>query len=132
MATADDLEVYLTRLARPFEKVGDQTYLVGLGAEKPPLGVRVSAPVVVFQVDVGALPGGLAPAAEARLYRRLLELNATDLVHVAYGIENGHIALDAAMDLDSLDFREVDAVLADLDLAMAKHVPELRAMARAS
>jgi hypothetical protein len=132
MASPDDLEGYLSRLDRRFEKVGEQTYLVSLGPEKPPLGVRIAAPVVVFQVDVGAVPASAAPAVEARLYRRLLELNASDLVHVAYGIEDGHIVLDAAMDLDSLDFREVEAVLADVDLAVAKHVPDLRRMARAT
>jgi hypothetical protein len=130
MAGTDELEAYLTRLGRRFEKVGGETYLVALGPEQPPLGVRIAAPIVLFQVDVGVLPAGVTSDVEAKLFRRLLELNASDLVHVAYGIENGHIALEAAMDLGSLDPREIESVLAEVDLAMVKHVPELRQMAR--
>ena len=66
------------------------------------------------------------PALEARLFRRLLELNATDLVYVAFGIENARIVIDAALDLSSLDLNELDGVLANLDLAIAEHVPHLR------
>ncbi len=129
MATPDDIEAYLTRLDRRFEKVGDATFLVSLGPGRPPAALRVAPPLIVVQVDVGPAPSG-NPAAEAKLFRRLLELNAKDLLHVAYGIEDGRILLDAALDLPSLDPRELEAVLANMDLAISEHVPELRALAK--
>jgi hypothetical protein len=126
MATsAEDLEAYLRRLDRRFEKVSDQTYIVSLGADQPPAVVRVAPPVVVVQVDVAPAPSG-APPLEAKLFRRLLEFNATDLLHVAYGIEKGRIVIDAALELGTLDLGELEAVLANIDLAIAEHVPVLR------
>jgi hypothetical protein len=126
MATAtDDLAGFLTRLDRAFEKVDAETYLVSLGANQPPAALRLAPPVLVVQVDVAEAPHG-NPALEAKLFRRLLELNATDLVYVAFGIDHGRVVLDAALDIATMDLSELEAVLANLDLAIAEHVPHLR------
>lgn len=125
MTTPDDLEAFLTRLDRRFEKVAGETYLVSLGPNQPPAVLRVEAPVAVVRVDIGPAPTNDAKL-EARLFRRLLELNARDLVHVAYGLDDGRIILDAALELDTLDIGELESVLANLDLALASHVPELK------
>ena len=45
----------------------------------------------------------------ADLNRRLLELNATDLVHGSYGISNGQYVLTEALELEHLDFEEFQA-----------------------
>jgi len=130
MATSnDDVEAFLRRLDRAFEKVNAHTYLVSLGPNLPRAVLRVAAPVLVVQVDVGDAPAG-NPVLEAKLFRRLLELNATDLVYAAFGIESNRIVIDAALELSSMDMNELEAVLANLDLAIAEHVPELRDMVR--
>jgi hypothetical protein len=129
VTSIDDLEAYLTRLDRKFEKVDAQTYLVSLGANLPPAVLRVAAPVVVVQVEMGVTPSGGA-AAEAKLYRKLLELNATDLLHAAYGLAGSRIVLSAALELSSLDINELEAVLANIDMAIAQHVPALRELAK--
>lgn len=130
MATStEDLGAFLTRLDRRFDKVDDNTYLVSLGSGKPPAALRVQTPVVLVQVVVGGAPAGNT-AREAALFRRLLELNATDLMHAAYGIENQQIVLGAALELDTMDIGELEAVLANIDMALAEHVPGLLDMVR--
>jgi hypothetical protein len=130
MATStDDLEAYLTRLDRKFEKVDAQTYLVSLGPNSPVAVLRVASPVVVVQVEVGVAPSSDA-SAETKLFRKLLELNATDLLHAAYGIEGNRIVLSAALELASMDIGELEAVLANIDRAIAEHVPSLRELAK--
>jgi hypothetical protein len=125
MATsAEDLEAYLHRLDRRFEKVDDQTFLVSLGSGQPPAVLRIAAPVVVVQVDIAAVPTG-KPELEATLFRRLLELNAKDLLHVAYGIRDNRIVLGTGLELPSLDLSELESVLSNIDLAIAQHVPLL-------
>jgi hypothetical protein len=64
------------------------------------------------------------------LFRKLLVLNATALVHAAYGIEGEKIVLSAALELKNLDLNELEAVLADLDMALANQVPTLRAIGK--
>ena len=130
MATSpEDLEAYLARLDRRFERLEDGTLLVSLGAGQPQVAIRVAPPVVVVQVDIGGAPKGDAQK-EATIFRRLLELNATDLLHAAYAIENGQIVLAAALEVENLDINELEAVLANIDMALAEHVPVLREMAK--
>lgn len=133
MATSvEDLEGYLDRLGRRYERLEDGTLLIAFGPGQPPVALRVAPPVVLAQAEIGPCPpdgGGRAEGAVA-LYRKLLELNTSGLVHAAYGIEKhergDHIVLASALELANLDLGELEAVLADLDIALAEHVPELR------
>ncbi|HEY4158465.1 MAG TPA: CesT family type III secretion system chaperone [Polyangiaceae bacterium] len=123
----EDLEGYLSRLERRFERAEDGTYLLSMGADRPLVALRVAAPVLVAQVDIGQAPAD--NVAGAVLFRKLLVLNATALVHAAYGIEGDKIVLSAALELKNLDLNELEAVLADLDMALANQVPTLREVA---
>ena len=120
----EDLEGYLSRLERRFERAEDGTYLLSMGVDRPLVALRVAAPVLVAQVDIGPAPTDDASAAP--LFRKLLVLNATALVHAAYGVEGSTIVLSAALELKNLDLNELEAVLADLDMALANQVPTLR------
>jgi hypothetical protein len=122
--TGEDLEGYLLRLERRFERADDGTYLLSMGADRPLVALRVAAPLLVAQLEIGSVP--VDDAAAAPLFRKLLVLNATALVHSAYGIEGDRIVLSAALALQNLDLNELEAVLADLDMALATQVPTLR------
>jgi hypothetical protein len=120
--TAEDVESFLLQLDRRFEMDGGNL-LVSAGPEMPPIAIRVQPPIVAVRVAIGPVP----PDAEhqVRLFRRLLELNATDLMHAAYGIDDHTVVLSAALPLDNLDLNEIEATLSDIDLALARHVPAL-------
>jgi hypothetical protein len=120
----EDLEAYLNRLERRFERVDDGTYLIPMGPQAPPAALRLAPPVLVAQVVIGPAP--TVAENSAPLFRRLLEFNAECLVHAAYGIERDTIVLSAALELDNLDINEIEAVLADLDMALAEQVPAIR------
>lgn len=125
--TDEDLEVHLNKLERRFERTPDGTYLVGVGANQPPVALRLAPPVVVVRVTIGEAPRGDA-ATEATVFRHLLVLNARDLLHAAYGIEGDNIVLSAALENETLDLNELEAVFADVDLALAEHISGLREM----
>ena len=125
----EDIEGYLRKLERRFEKLDESTYLVAAGQNQPPVAVKLAPPVLVVQVRIGAVPTG-DPAREAKLFRRLLELNASALLHAAYGVEGNDMVLGAALELDNLDMNELEAVLADVDMALAEHIPTLREIAQ--
>lgn len=132
--SVEDLEVFLERLGRRYERLDDGTLLVSFGADRPPGALRVAPPVAVAQVEIGPCPAA-DQASSAALYRRLLELNAQGLVHAAYAIEaavgGDRIVLTAALELEHLDSNELEALLADIDIALSEHVPELRRLAPA-
>jgi hypothetical protein len=65
------------------------------------------------------------PEQLATLSRRLLELNATDLVHGAYGIEEESIVMTEALELSHLDYEEFLAAYESITFALASHLREL-------
>jgi hypothetical protein len=123
---SDDLEAQLGRLGRRYERLPDGTFVLSLGANQPPVALVLVPPVLVVQVQVGPAPQ--SDSAAAKVYKKLLELNASALLHSAYGLENEQIVLASALELDSLDLNELEAVLADIDVALSEHVPVLRSM----
>ena len=126
IATNQDLEGLLSRLDRGFEPAGEGgVYLVRMGRGLPPCALTLAPPVLAVQAQVGAAPPPGASGSEP-LLRRLLELNATGLLHAAFAIEGKDIVLTAALELENLDLNELEAVLADVDMALSEHVPALR------
>jgi hypothetical protein len=85
--------------------------------------VNHTPPVLVFRVKVLDVPDD--DSQHTSLYRRLLELNATDLVHGAYGLEEGDVILTETLELENLDFSEFQATVDSMFMALAGHVEEL-------
>ncbi len=121
----EDLEQLLNRLERRFERRDNGTFLVAIGTNLTPVALRMAAPVLVSQVAIGASPKG-DTALQAKLFRKLLELNGSDLLHAAYALDGENIVLQAALELENLDMNELEAVLADMGMALSKHIPVLR------
>jgi Tir chaperone family protein CesT len=129
MRTEKDVEAYLLRLRRRFRTVDDQpnTFVVETSADMPPVALRVDPPLVVLRVHIGDVKRG---ADHTPLFRRLLELNAQQLVHTSYGLDDEHVVLSSALELENLDFNELQAALDEIDIALAEHVPELARLAK--
>ena len=81
--------------------------------------VSLQPPVAILRIRVMESPkdGKL----RAGLNQRLLELNATDLLHGAYGLEDGHIVLTDTLALEGLDYRAFEASFDAMTLALATH-----------
>ncbi len=127
MVTHDDIVAFLDRLGADgatYEEVSDGLWNV-LPAGDLDFGVVVnySPPVAVLRVKVMELPKD--SARQAALDRRLLELNATDLLHGSYGIQDNVVVLTEALELAHLDFEEFLAAYESITLALASHIREL-------
>jgi len=66
----------------------------------------------------------------AGLFKQLLELNAKQLLHTSYGLDDGNIVLSSALELENLDFNELQATLDEIDMALATQLPGLRTHAK--
>jgi hypothetical protein len=129
LANRDDIERYLEWSSRPFSKLDDVT-LVTLAPRQPPAILRVQPPVLLIQVEIGKAEFK-SPQREAEFYRKLLELNTTDLMHASYGLDGNLVQLSAALELGHLDENELEAALSDVTLALVNHVPVLWQMVSA-
>jgi hypothetical protein len=132
MMTREDLESYLIRMELEFDEVEECLWVITPGENIAPLVVNYSPPVVLLRMKVMDLPASGDDARFARLYRRLLELNAMDIVHGSYGIEAQEVVLSDAMELESLDFSELRSSYESLTMAASSHTPELVAIAEQS
>jgi hypothetical protein len=65
---------------------------------------------------------------KAELYRTLLELNASDVVHGAYGIEEGELIISDTLELETLDFHELRASMESMELAAMSHMERIRSL----
>ena len=124
MVTQDDLESYLIRMDAEFEEVDDGMFLVRPENGGAPIVVHHSDPVLVVRMKVMDLPASSDGLGE--LYETLLRLNATDVVHGAYGIEEGELILSDTLQLQTLDFEELRASLESVQLAASSHLSRIR------
>lgn len=117
--TREDVESCLIRMNAEYQEIAEGMYLVELGEMDVPAVVHVTPPLVVIRIKVMDLPDreDLRP-----LYRTLLEWNASDVVHGAYAIEEEELILTDALQLESLDFTELQASLESLQIAATSHM----------
>lgn len=127
MVTHQDIENFLDRLSAEgasYTEVSDGTWTIKPAGEFD-FGVVVhySPPVVVLRVKVMDLPAD--PGSLNALQRRLLEMNASDLLHGSYGVQQNTVVLTEALELEHLDFEEFLASYESITMALASHIREL-------
>ena len=127
MVTREDIEGFLDRLSQ--DGATYKEIEPGLWKVRPSGGLEVdfivhyNPPVVVLRVKVMDLPA--TNGKSDGLNRRLLELNASDLVHGSYGISDDSIVLTEALELAHLDYEEFQSSYEAMTLALATHLREL-------
>jgi hypothetical protein len=131
MRTVKDVEAYLGKLNRSFKALDTEpgTFLISSGEKYPPVALRVDPPIVLVRVHIGDSIAGNTTDQTA-LFRKLLQLNARGLVHASYGLEEDRIVLSSALELENLDFNELEATLDEIDLALTQQVPELAKLSK--
>ena len=127
MVTREEIESFLDRMTADgvsYTEVEPGLWIVKPGGSLDfDFVVHYSPPVVILRVKVMRLPTDAAQL--ATLSRRLLQLNASDLVHGSYGIEKDAIVLTEALELSHLDYEEFQAAYDGMTLALASHLREL-------
>ncbi|HYH80892.1 MAG TPA: YbjN domain-containing protein [Longimicrobium sp.] len=122
MLTREDVESYLLRTGLHHEEIGEGMWLAE-ASNGPGIVIHLSPPLLVFRMKVMDLPQDEPRC--AALFRRLLELNATDLVHAAYALEEGDVILTESLEVENLDFNEFQATIDSFQMALASHLEAL-------
>ena len=125
MLTREEVESYLLRMGLDFEEVEEGFWVIGGSGEAAPVVANYSPPVVLFRLKVMDLPPDAADHRLAGLYRKLLELNAADILHGSYGIEENEVVLSDALELETLDFQELRSSYESMVYAASSHLQQL-------
>jgi hypothetical protein len=126
MMSREDLESYFIRMGVEADEVDENMWVLeGAGEDDVNVVVTYAPPVVLLRLKVMNLPPGADDQQLAPLFRKLLELNASDLVHGSYGIEEGDVALSDALELEALDFQELRASYESIVFAATSQMKDL-------
>ena len=126
MVTREDLESFFIRMDVEYEEVEQGMYLVRGRHSGVPTVVHHADNLLLIRMKVMDLP---EPDPNALgLYRTLLELNATDIVHGAYGIEDSELILSDTLELETLDFLELQASMESMEMAASGHMERIQAL----
>jgi hypothetical protein len=127
MVTREDLESFLIRMDLDFEEVDEGMFLVRGRNSGFPVVVHHADNLLLIRMKLMDMPA--AGDGSLELYRTLLELNATDVVHGAYGIEDGELIISDTLELETLDYLELQASMESIELAAATHLERIRELA---
>ena len=83
--------------------------------------VMYADPIVIIQVQVMEAP----KLNSHEFYRKLLELNASDMLHGAYGLEGSKVVIIDTLRYETMDYPEFRATLDAISLALTQHYPIL-------
>jgi hypothetical protein len=116
------IEQYLIELMFTYQEIEGNLWL--LNDEEhgmPEVAIMYADPLVIFRTHVMDVPR----EHRLELFTKLLELNASDVVHGAYALENDKIVLIDTLEYDTMDYGEFRATLDAFSLALAQHYPIL-------
>ena len=116
------IEQYLIDLKYSYQEVKPNFWLLD-DTEHGLEGVAVmfAEPLVIIRVQVMDVPR------EKRedFFVKLLELNANDMIHGAYGLEGDKVVITDTVEYETLDYSEFRAILDAISLALTQHYPIL-------
>jgi hypothetical protein len=101
-----------------YEEVGENTYIIhepSKGLEN--VAVMLDDPLVIIQVKVMDAPS----SSRESFFKTLLTLNATDLIHGAYGLIGEEVILIDTLRSATMDLEEFQASLDAVGLALSQH-----------
>ena len=125
MVSREDLESFLIRMDLEYEEVDEGMFLTRGEGGGAPVVVHHADALLLIRMKVMDMPS----EESVDLYRTLLELNATEVVHGAYGIEDGDLILSDTLELETLDFHELQASMESITLAAASHMEQIQSFA---
>lgn len=116
------IERYLIDLMLTYRELGEHMWIIE-DEDHSLNGVVVmhADPLVIIRVLVMHTP----EHNRLELFTKLLELNATDVVHGAYALENNDILLIDTLEYDTMDYGDFRASLDAISLALTQHYPIL-------
>lgn len=118
MARREDIEHYLIRVGHPHETIADNMWVIRDTAN---IVISYGPPLVIFRSKLVDVPGKNREA----FFRLLLELNASEMIHGAYGLEGDVVALIDTLQSEQLDLNEFQATVDALLLAINQDYQKL-------
>ncbi len=120
------IDGYLVKSGLEYEALDDGMWMIHDEHDRlDNIVVTWSPPIVVFRVKLMNAPTDTQQ--RSRLFERLLQLNASEMVSGAYALEGEAIVATETLQSENLDFNEFQAGIDGLTMALTEHYGQLRA-----
>jgi hypothetical protein len=120
MATRDDIEHYLIQIGYTYESIEAHMWVIRNTAN---IVVTLEPPLVLFRMKLMEIPN----KRREDFFKLLLEINASNMIHGAYGIEDSNVVLIDTLQAENLDYNEFQATLDALMLSSTQDYQKLKA-----
>jgi hypothetical protein len=116
------IEQYLIDLRYSYQELKPNLWLID-DSEHNLEGTAITYvdPLVVFRVQVMNAPGH----GREEFYKKLLELNASEMINCAYGLEGEKVVITGSLEYENMDYNEFRAIVDAISLALIQHYPIL-------
>jgi len=122
MKTNEDIENYLLKMGVHFQSPEEGLWVLRLEPSDLMLVLKHEQPILEFMVSVSKQPQKDLNA----FYHQLLEWNATEVVHGAYGLIGDKLVMTTALQTENLDYNELQAAIESIEMQLQTHYPELK------
>lgn len=118
MDVKDKIERFMLDMDLSFEEIDEDTWMIEDELSHiDNIIVKLSEPIVLFRVKVMTIP----KENREEFFRKLLELNASDLLHGAYAIEDDSIVIVDTLQSENLDMNEFQSTIESIGMALTQH-----------
>ena len=116
------IEQYLIDLKYSYQEVKPNLWLLDdTEHDLEGIAVMYEDPLVIIRVQVMDAPRHK----REEFFAKLLELNANDIMHGAYGLEGDKVVIIDTLEYAGMDYSEFQASLDAISLALTQHYPIL-------
>ena len=116
------IEQYLIELKYSYQEVKPNFWLLeDTKNDLEGTAVIYTDPLVIIRLQVMNAP----IRNREEFFIKLLELNAGDMIHGAYGLEGDKVVITDTMEYETMDYSEFRASLDAISLAITQHYPIL-------
>jgi hypothetical protein len=123
MVTPTDIEGYLIKMGVSYDEIGQNTWMIRDDADAVDnLVVTLNDPVVLFHVKLLDVP---EDCDRVWLFEELLRLNASEMLHGAYGLQGNAVVATDTLQAENMDFNEFQASVDALNLSITSHYRRL-------
>ena len=116
------IEQYLIELKYSYQEVKPNFWLLDDNEQNiEGMAVIYADPLVIIRLQVMNAP----IRNRQEFYTKLLELNASEMIHGSYGLEGEKVVIIDTLEYETMDYAEFRASLDAISLALTQHYPIL-------
>ncbi|MBI2570573.1 MAG: YbjN domain-containing protein [Candidatus Schekmanbacteria bacterium] len=122
LVSNSDIEIYLDESGYPFERLDDGLWRVEAPEDRVTnIILHHEEPILVMRVNLMKVPTGNPEP----FFRRLLEINANEITHGAFALEEEYVIIIDTLRTENMDLNELVASLQSVAFCVRQFYKEL-------